>query len=62
MKRAFSSKEKRKQAEDDIIRNLRLIRKRLEDYRKKGSEPVNREKIMQTLTEFLRIKRQSKIH
>ena len=62
MKRAFSSKEKRKQAEDDIIRNLRIIRKRLDNYRQKGSEPVSREKTMQTLTEFLRLKRQSKIH
>jgi len=62
MKRGFSSKEKRKQAEDNIIRNLRVIRKRLDDYRQKDEEPVSREKTMQTLTEFLRLKRQSKIH
>ena len=62
MKRVFSSKDKRKQAEASIIKDIRLINEKLEHYRKSGQEPVSREKTMQTLTEFLRLKRQSKLH
>lgn len=62
MKRVFSSKDKRKQAEASIMRDIRKINQKLDDHRKSQSEPVSKEKTMQTLTEFLRIKRQSKIH
>ena len=62
MKRVFSSKDKRKQAEASIMRDMRIIHEKLESHRNAGSEPVSREKTMETLTEFLRLKRQSKIH
>jgi len=62
MKRVFSSKDKRKQAEASIMRDMRKINKKLADYRAEDSEPVCREKTMLTLTEFLRLKKQSKIH
>jgi hypothetical protein len=62
MKRVFSSKDKRKQAEEQIMRDMRKINKNLAEYRKNGMEPVSREKTMQTLTEFLQLKRQSKMH
>ena len=62
MKRVFSSKDKRKQAEASIMRDIQMINQKLETYRKDAVEPVSREKTMQTLTEFLRLKRQSKMH
>jgi hypothetical protein len=62
MKRVFSSKDKRKQAEASIMRDMRKITQKLEEHRRQQSEPVCREKTMRTLTEFLRLKKQSKIH
>lgn len=62
MKRVFSSKQKRKQAEDTIIREMVHIQKKLEDHRIKQETKVDKEKIMSVLTKFLKLKSETKIH
>jgi len=44
------------------MRDMRHIQKRLDDHRRQKEEAIPRDKKMQILTEFLRLKRQSKIH
>ena len=57
MKRVFTSKQKRKQAEDNIIRHMNAILKRLEIHR---SDKTDKEKVMDVLTRFLKIKNKTK--
>lgn len=62
MKRVFSSKQKRKQAEDDIIRNMARVKKNLKDYRQAETVDVDKTKVMSVLTNFLKLKKDTKIH
>ena len=61
MKRVFTSKQARKQAEDDIISNMRVIQKRLDDHRARDEEDVDKVQVMSVLTKFLALKKISKI-
>ena len=62
MKRFFSSKDKRKQAEDQIIRDLIKINDNLEKERNKLKAEKHKTHVMSVLTRFLKIKSDTKIH
>jgi hypothetical protein len=60
--KSFTSKQARKQAEDSIIRDIRLINKKLEIAREKKELEVDREQVMSVLTRFVELKKASKFH
>ena len=60
MKRSFTSKQERKQAEETIIRDMRLIKERLKDYKKETNEPVNKGHVMSVLKQFVQLKKLDK--
>jgi hypothetical protein len=60
--KSFTSKQARKQAEDSIIRDIRLINKKLEIAREKKELEVDREQVMSVLTRFVELKKASKLH
>lgn len=62
MKRFFTSKQQRKQAEDAIIRDMREILSKREDEKAKSSETVDKEHVMSVLTKFVKLKKSTKFH
>ena len=63
MKRFFTSKQQRKQAEDAIIRDMRAILNRREDAEKQNlAEPVDKNHVMSVLTKFVKLKKTTKFH
>ncbi len=61
MKRVFSSKQKRKQAEDAIIRDIAKIQKTLEAHRENKDEDVDKKQVMSVLTRFIQLKKNTKL-
>jgi hypothetical protein len=55
MKHVPSQKDKRKAAEESILRNMRAIQKELDEKRSQD-EPVDKEQVMDVLTRFIDIK------
>jgi len=62
MKRISTPKEKRKQAEESILRNMRDIKGKLEKHRQASEEPVDKERVMNVLTQFLKLKKTTEMH
>ena len=61
MKQGSNPKQKRKQAEDTIIKNMRIIQSRLEKDTI-AVETVEKERVMTVLTRFLHLKKSTKMH
>ena len=61
MKRVFTSKQQRKQAEDTIIRNMRQILFDLKQYKKKTNDPIDKKQVMSVLTRFIELKKSSRL-
>ena len=61
MKRIFTSKQKRKQAEIKIIKDMQSILSSIED-KQNDDVVVDKEKVMSVLTKFLHLKKTTKIH
>lgn len=57
MTQSFTSKKARKQAEDEIIRDMRKVLARLDEYKKTKEIPVDKANIMSVLTKFAALKR-----
>lgn len=62
MKHVPSEKDKRKAAELSILRNIRTIKKQLNDHRARTDEPVDKKQVMNVLTRFMDLKRPTKLH
>jgi hypothetical protein len=62
MRRVFTSKQQRKQAEDAIISNMRNILERRENEKTNTADPIDKEHVMSILTKFVKLKKLSKFH
>lgn len=62
MKKVFTSKQQRKQAEDSIMRDMRKILSSLEEHKKARETKVDKEQVMTVLTKFVQLKKNGKIH
>ena len=62
MRKIFTSKVQRKQAEAAIIRDMRQILSDLNNHKNKEKEKIDKEKILSILTKFVKLKSSSKIN
>lgn len=62
MRKVFTSKQQRKQAEDSIMRDMRKILSELDHHKQIKETQVNKEQVMAVLTKFLQLKKQGKMH
>ena len=62
MKRTFTSKQERKQAEDKIIRDIRMIQEKLHQNRAKQELEVDKEQVMSVLTRYVELKKATKFN
>jgi ABC-type transporter MlaC component len=61
MKRVFTSKQERKQAEDSILGNMQSILSRLKKHKQtKTEEKVDKQQVLSVLTQYLKIKKITK--
>ena len=56
MRRIFTSKKQRKQAEDAIIKDMRLILSNLESYKQQSHEKIDKTQVLSILTQFVKLK------
>lgn len=62
MKKSFSSKKDRKQAEEQIIKDIAQIKGNLKQDRLKQDNKTDKQRIMSILTGFLKLKKDTKMH
>lgn len=62
MRKIFTSKIQRKQAEAAIIRDMRQILSDLNNHKNKEKEKIDKEQILSILTKFVKLKSSSKIN
>jgi hypothetical protein len=62
MTRKDTPKSQRKQAEESILRDMRDIQKGLDKHRAQDHEDIDKDNVMNILTQFLSIKKTTKIH
>ena len=56
MKRGFTSKQERKQAEDAIIRDMNKILRSLKQNSQQNADNIKKERVMTVLTRYLKLK------
>ena len=61
MRKVFTSKQQRKQAEDKIIREMRQILSDLDEHRRNEKDKTDKQHVMAVLTQFVRLKKSSRI-
>jgi hypothetical protein len=52
----------RAKAEENILKNMRIIRKNLDEHRADQEEPVDKKRVMSVLTNFLKLKKLPRRH
>jgi hypothetical protein len=62
MKKSFSSKKDRKQAEEQIIKDIAKIKDGLNKNQLKQDNQSKKQGVMDVLTQFLKLKKDTKIH